>query len=110
MSMMSSMVADVQRSREFSPADCFPVWCRIEDLSDLCGYDTVAQFSLLRELPEAYPAAALQDPDGIAEEHPLQALAMLIRRFLAEYPEEAEILDAAERENEKTGHQPERAA
>ena len=107
---MSSMVADVQRSREFSPADCFPVWCRIEDLSDLCGVDPVAQFSLLRELPDAYPASSLQDPDEIAEEHPLRALAMLIRRFLSEYPEAAEILDAAGQEEEKTGQQPEKAA
>ena len=108
--MMSSMIADVQRSGEFSPAECFPVWCRIEDLSDLCGYDPVAQFGLLRELPEVYPAASFQDPDEIAEEHPLQALAMLIRRFLEEYPEEAEILDAAEQDEERTGHQPDKAA
>ena len=107
---MNSVTADVRREREFSPADCFPVWCRIEDLSDLCGYDPVAQFSLLRELPDAYPAAPPQDPDEVAEEHPLRALAMLIRRFLSEYPEEAEILSAAGQEEEKTGQQPEKAA
>ena len=107
---MNSVTADVRREREFSPADCFPVWCRIEDLSDLCGYDPVAQFSLLRELPDAYPASPLQDPDEIAEEHPVQALAMLIRRFLAEYPEEAEMLAAAAMPEAFAEQQPVKAA
>ncbi len=97
-------------NREFCPADGYAVWCRIEDLSFLCGYDPEAQFGLLLELPDAYPRMSGADPDEIAEEHPMQALAILVKRFLAEYPEEAESLAAAAAPAVYAEQQPERAA
>ena len=75
--------------------ESFDLWGRIEDLGTICGYDAALQFDLLRRLPDAYPRMTGRDPDEIAEEHPMQALAMLVRRFLAEYPEEAALLTAA---------------
>ena len=87
--------AGYRKGMEFSPADCFGLWSRIEDLSVLCGYDPADQFDLLRELPDAYPRMSGRDPDEIAEEHPMQALAILVGRFLAEYPETVEMLTAA---------------
>ena len=93
---MNDFAAAVYRNgMEFSPADCFALWCGIEDLSILCGYDPATQFDLLRELPDAYPRMSGRDPEEIAEEHPMQALAILVRKFLLEYPEAAEMLTAA---------------
>ena len=95
------LIAERGNSRGFVPADCYPVWCGIEDLSARCGVDPVARFDWLRELPDAYPARSGRDPYELAEEHPLQALAILVRRFLAEYPEKAELLAAAGKETPK---------
>ena len=82
-------------SREAVLTEGFGLWCRIEDLGEVCGYDPVSQFALLRELAGAYAGRAGQDPDDYAEEHPMQALACYVRRYLAEYPEQAEALTAA---------------
>lgn len=87
--MSDYATADNGKSKKFSPADGFALWCRIEDLSALCGFDPADQFDLLRELPDAYPRMSGRDPDEIAEEHPMQALAILVSRFLTEYPETA---------------------
>ena len=67
----------------------YGLWCRIEELAGECGYNPHTQFALLRELPDAYPVLPGTDPEEIAEEHPMQALAALVRRYLAEYPQEA---------------------
>ena len=72
----------------------FPLWCRSEDLGAQCGYNPAAQFPLLMELPDAYPASG-RDPEELAEEHPMQALAAYVRRFLRDYPEAAAVLAAA---------------
>ena len=82
-------------SREFCPPEGYVLWSRIEDLGDACGYDAAEQFHLMRQLPDIYPARSGGDPDEIAEEHPMQALAILVGRFLAEYPETVEMLTAA---------------
>ena len=79
-------------AREFFPPEGYGLWCRIEDLGILCGFDPAARFDVLLELPDAYPRMSGRDPDEIAEEHPMQALAMLVRRFAAEYPEAAKLL------------------
>ena len=50
-------------SREFCPAEGYAVWCRIEDLSLLCGYDPETQFDRLRELPEIYQRMSGLDPE-----------------------------------------------
>ena len=93
---MNDFAIGVRRhGREFVPADCYGLWCSLEDLSALCGYDPVKQFDLLRELPDAYPAVSGRDPFEIAEEHPMQALACVVSRFLSEYPEEADALLSA---------------
>ena len=97
-------------NREFCPADGYAEWCRIEDLSGLCGYDPALQFDLLRELPDAYPRMSGLDPDEIAEEHPMQALAILVKRFLAKYPEAAEILTAAAASGTPAEQRPVKAA
>lgn len=73
----------------------FDIWCRIEDLAGLCGYDAYVQFGLLRDLTDVYPGRPGQDPEDYAEEHPMQALACYVRKYLAEYPEAAETLTAA---------------
>ena len=93
--MKNPMNRNRRNGREACPPEGFGVWCRIEDLSAVCGYDPVAQFDLLMELPDVYPAAAGRDPDELAEEHPMQALACAVRRYLAEYPEAAAKLSAA---------------
>ena len=93
--MRTALTADRPNGREFYPAEYYGLWSRIEDLSALCGYDPAARFCQLRELPDAYPRMTGRDPEEIAEEHPVQALAMLVRRFLKEYPEEAEKLTVA---------------
>lgn len=107
---MNALFSGLRNTREFCPGEGFPAWCMIEDLSMLCGYDPVAQFSLLRELPDAYPARSGRDPSEIAEEHPVEALAMAVRRFLAEYPEIAEELAAAAQPAVPAELRPERAA
>ena len=107
--MADFLMADRPDGREFYPAGCFAVWSRIEELSDACGYDPAAQFNLLRKLPDAYPVLSGQDPDSIAEEHPMRALAAFVSRFLAEYPEKAAALSAAAR-NARMGRQPVKAA
>ena len=107
---MNALFSGVRNAREFCPGEGFPAWCMIEDLSMLCGYDPVAQFSLLRELPDAYPARSGRDPSEVAEEHPMEALAMAVRRFLAEYPEIAEEMAAAEQHAVPAARRKEKAA
>ena len=107
--MTDFLIADRPDGREFYPADCFAVWSRIAELSDACGYDPATQFNLLRKLPDTYPVLSGQDPDSIAEEHPMRALAAFVSRFLAEYPEKAAALSAAAR-NTHAGRQPVKAA
>ncbi|MBQ3706173.1 MAG: hypothetical protein IJQ71_00065 [Clostridia bacterium] len=75
--------------REVVLPEGFQLWCRIEELSEACGFDPVRRFDALRELPEMYPPLRGQDPEEIAEEHPVRALAALVARFLREYPEAA---------------------
>ena len=76
---MNDFVIGVRRhGQEFVPADCYGLWCSLEDLSALCGYDPVKQFDLLRELPSVYPVVSGRDPYEIAEEHPMQALACVV--------------------------------
>ena len=108
--MADFAVAGGRTGREFFPAEGFAVWCRIEDLSALCGYDPVARFDLLRELPDAYPVPAGTDPEAIAEEHPMRALACVVARFLKEYPEEAEALAASALRETPAEPRPVRAA
>ena len=97
--------ADRRHGREFVPADCYGLWCSLEDLSALCGYDPVKQFDLLRELPSVYPVVSGRDPYEIAEEHPMQALACVVSRFLSEYPEAADaLISAAEHEVPEESH------
>ena len=84
-----------QGTRETGLPDGYPVWCRIEELGGLCGYDPFTQFGLLCALAEAYPGRAGQDPDDFADEHPMQALACYVRKYLDAYPEAAEALAAA---------------
>ena len=91
--------------REAALPEGFGIWCRIEDLCDICGYDPHAQFGLLAELAEGYPERPGYDPEEIAEAHPMQALASLIRRYFREYPEAAQTAAAAyeERRTERRG-------
>ncbi len=107
--MTDFLIADRTDGREFYPAGCFAAWSRIEDLSNACGYDPAAQFNLLRKLPDAYPVLSGQDPDSIAEEHPMRALAAFVSKFLEEYPEKAAELSAAVR-NTHADRQPVKAA
>lgn len=107
--MMGFLIANRPDGREFYPSECFEVWSRIEELSNTCGYDPVTQFNLLRELPDAYPVHSGQDPDCIAEEHPMRALAAFVSRFLEEYPEKAAELSDAMR-SIHTVRQPVKAA
>ena len=93
--MKKTMKKNRRRIRDLFPPEGFGLWCRIEDLGEACGYDAAGQFELLRELPDTYPVRAGIDPEEIAEEHPRRALACLVKRFLAEYPEAAEQLTAA---------------
>ena len=83
-------------SREICLPEDYALWCRIEDLSSLCGYDPVRQFGLLREIAETYPGRPGQDPEDYAGEHPMQALACMVRRYLAVHRGEP-----AERRTEK---------
>ncbi len=92
--MMKNVKSIRNRGREAILPEEYPLWCRIEDLSALCGYNPAAQFPLLMELPDAYPASG-RAPEELAEEHPMQALAAYIRRFLRDYPEAAAGLAAA---------------
>jgi len=84
-----------RKEREAYLPEGFQLWCRIEDLCEVCGFDPVSRFDLLRELPESYPPLSGQDPEEIAEEHPVRALAALVARFLEEYPEAAAEKTAA---------------
>ena len=92
--MKNMMISDCMDGREPFQPEVDAAWCRIEELSRLCGYDPMIQFGLLRKIPDIYPRLSGRDPDEIAEEHPMQALAILIRRFLDHNPE-----TAAERNN-----------
>ena len=96
--------------QEFYPQDGYSVWCRIEDLSNVCGYDPYTQFGILRELADAYPGRPGQDPDEFAEEHPMQALACLVRRYLAEYREAAEVPADMSRVSHEASQRPGKAA
>ena len=96
--------------RENSLPDGFAAWSRIEDLCGICGYNASEQFDLLRELPGIYPDLSGRDPEDLAEEHPMRALAGLIRRFLAEYPETAGRLAGAAKQNTRAGKRPGMAA
>ena len=84
-----------RNTREMCLPEGFAVWCRIEDLSSLCGYDPFTQFGLLHEFAEIYPGRPGQDPDDYADEHPMQALACYVRKYLAKYPEATEALMSA---------------
>ena len=84
-----------QNNREMGLPDGFAVWCRIEDLSEVCGYNPITQFGLLREFAGIYSGRPGQDPDDYADAHPMEALAWYVRKYLAEYPEAAETLTAA---------------
>ena len=97
-------------SRENSLPDGFAAWSRIEDLCGICGYNASEQFDLLIKLPEIYPDLSGRDPEDLAEEHPMRALAGLIRRFLAEYPETAGMLTDAVKQNRHAGKRPGMAA
>ena len=108
--MSRIMKADRRHDREACLPEGLAAWCRIEDLSIACGYNADEQFGLLSELPDFYPGMPGQDPEDIAEEHPLQALAMMVRRFLAEYPETAGEMAAAVRKNNHTAKRPGMAA
>ena len=101
-----------QYSRREGVPEGFAAWSRIEELGSACGYHASGQFGDLVELLNAYPALSGRDPEELAEEHPLRALAMLVRRFLADYPETAQILTAGSAYAAPVfGHQgPERAA
>ena len=92
-----------RNSRENTLPEGFAAWCRIEDLSRDCGYDPAGQFGCLLEIAQAYPGRAGQDPEDYAEEHPLQALAALVRRFLAEYPEAAAAMAAGGKTRRRPG-------
>ena len=95
-----------QYSRREGVPEGFAAWSRIEELGSACGYHASGQFGDLVELLD------VRDPEELAEEHPLRALAMLVRRFLADYPETAQILTAGKADAVPVfGHQgPERAA
>lgn len=93
--MKKTMNRNRRRIRDFFPPEGFGIWCRIEELGEACGYDAEEEFGRLSELPDAYPAKPGQDPEEMAEEHPMAALASLVRRFLREYPEAAAVLAAA---------------
>ncbi len=99
-------------SRREGIPEGFAAWSRIEELGSACEYQVSGQFGDLVELLNAYPALSGRDPEELAEEHPLRALAMLVRRFLADYPETAQILTAGSAYAAPVfGHQgPERAA
>ena len=85
----------VMMNHEVCLPEGFSLWCRIEDLGSLCGFDPERHFEQLREIAYAYPARPGQDPEDYAEEHPMQALACLVRRFLAEYPDAADAAAVA---------------
>lgn len=97
-------------SRGNSLPDGFAAWSRIEDLCGICGYNASEQFDLLRKLPEIYPDSSGRDPEDLAEEHPMRALAALVRRFLQEYPEAAGRLANTGRQNTHAGKRPGMAA
>ena len=101
-----------QYSRREGVPEGFAAWSRIEELGSACGYPVNRQFGDLVELLDAYPALSGRDPEELAEEHPLQALAKLVRRFLADYPEAAQMLTAGTADEAHSfGHQgPEQAA
>lgn len=84
-----------QNNREMCLPDGFAVWCRIEDLCEVCGYDPIMQFGLLREFAGIYSGRPGQDPDDYADAYPMQALACYVRKYLEEYPEAAEALTAS---------------
>ena len=67
----------------------------LPDMLPIARSIAVAAEGLLRELPDAYSRMSGRNPDEIAEEHPMQALAILVGRFLTEYPETAEMLTMA---------------
>lgn len=92
--------------RENSLPDGFTAWSRIEDLCGICGYNAFEQFDLLRKLPEIYPDLSGRDPEDLAEEHPMRALAVLVRRFLQEYPEMAGRLANTVKQNTRAGKRP----
>lgn len=89
MGYFAEMNIDERNSRDHYPPEGFAIWCRIEDLSSECGYDPSSQFGMLRDIANTYHGYAGRNPDEFREEHPLQALADEVRRYLAEYPEEA---------------------
>ena len=96
--------------RENSLPDGFAAWSRIEDLCGICGYNASEQFDLLIKLPEIYPDLSGRDPEDLAEEHPMRALAGLVRRFLAEYPETAGRLADTAGQNPRARKRPGLAA
>ena len=91
--------------QEAALPESFGLWCRIEDLCDICGFDPHTQFGLLAELADGYPERPGREPEEIAEAHPMQALASLVRRYFREYPKAAQTAAAAyeERRPERPG-------
>ena len=88
--MKDQLKRDHRNTRDFYPTEGFGIWCKIEDLAEICGYDAIKQFDQLKELQNFYPEKTRQDPEEITNEHPMSALACLVKRFIKEYPETAE--------------------
>ena len=115
MGCFADMLIDRQNEREFLPED-FDAWCRIEDLCDLCGYDPDDLFRVFPDIADCYGFPAGRVSEDYEEEHPMEALAGAVSRYLAEYPEKAEMRMTAaaeasvEIETEAAPAQPGRAA
>ena len=95
MGCFAEMMMDRQNGREHVP-EGFAAWCRVEDLCGRCGYDPADLFSVLPDIADGYSGRPGQDPDDYAEEHPMEALASAVRRYLADDPEAARMAAAAE--------------
>ncbi len=94
MSRFAETVLNNRCSRKEDIPEEFSAWSRIEVLGNVCGYDVDEQLSDLMELMDTYPVLRGRNAEELAEEHPLRALAMLVRRFLEDYPETAEMMAA----------------
>ena len=94
MGCFADRMIDNRNEREYLPGD-FDAWCRIEDLCGLCGYDPDDLFRVLPDISDCYAFPSDRDAEDYAEEHPMEALAGAVSRYLAEYPEEAEARMAA---------------
>ena len=107
---------EIERCEREGMPEGFDAWCRIEDLCGLCGLDPAESFDLFSDIMNAYPGGSGRMAAGCAEEHPMEALADAVRRYLAEYPEEAMAANAgsasrsAAGKAETEGTEPVRAA